>query len=99
MIEKVPIKYNCRNNCSNKSCCNNYQRIFVPAIIVETAVPTKIVVTAVSTSVVGTVAKEIFVPAIIVGTLVPTKIVGTAIQIIIVLMAYYWKSCWPDTDQ
>ena len=58
-----------------------------------------ILVTTVSTRVVGTAVKDIFVPAIIVGTLVPTKIVGTAIQIIIVLMAYYWKSCWPDTDQ
>ena len=43
--------------------------------------------------VVGTV-----VPTMIVGTAGPTKVVGTApkemfVPAIIVLMAYYWKSC------
>ena len=52
-----------------------------------------IVVTAVSTRFVGTAAKKIFVPAINVGTNVPTKIDGTAVPTIIVLTAYYWKSC------
>ena len=43
-----------------------------------------IVGTPVATNVVGTATKVMFVPAMIVGTVVPT---------IIVLMAYYWKSC------
>ena len=77
----------CRNDFFNKSCWNKHQRLFVPAIIVETAVPTKIVVTAVLIRVVGTAANEIFVPAIIVGTIVPTKIVGTAVPTINVLTA------------
>ena len=80
MIEEVQIKYICRNNCSNKSCWNNHQGIFVPAITVGTVVLTMIVVTAVSTRAFGIGAKEIFVPAIIVGTIVPTKIVETAFQ-------------------
>ena len=95
MIEEVSVKYIRRNNCSNKSCWNNNQRIFVPAITDGTVVPTMIVVTAVSTRAVETAAKEIFVPAIIVGTIVPTKIVGTAVPTIIVLTAYYWISCDP----
>ena len=81
MIEEVSVKYIRRNNCSNKSCWNNNQRIFVPAITDGTVVPTMIVVTAVSTRAVETAAKEIFVPAIIVGTIVPTMIVGA------------WSSC------
>ena len=93
MIEEVSVKYIRRNNCSNKSCWNNNQRIFVPAITDGTVVPTMIVVTAVSTRAVETAAKEIFVPAIIVGTIVPTNIVGTAVPTIIVETAYYWKSC------
>ena len=93
MIEEISVKYIRRNNCSNKSCWNNNQRIFVPAITDGTVVPTMIVVTAVSTRAVETAAKEIFVPAIIVGTIVPTKIVGTAVPTIIVETAYYWKSC------
>ena len=44
--------------------------------------------------VVGTAAEEIFVPAFIVGTVVPTMNVGIAVPTIIVLMAYYWKSCY-----
>ena len=32
-----------------------------------------------------------FVPTV--GTVVPAMIVGTAVPTIIVLMAYYWKSC------
>ena len=87
----------CSNNFFNKSCWNKHQRIFVPAIIVETAVPTKIVVTAVSGNIVGIAAKETYVPEIIVGTIIPTKIVGTAVPTIIVLTAYYWKSCVPVT--
>ena len=58
--------------------------MFVPTIIVGTVVPTMIV---------GTAAKEMFVPPIIVGTAARTLIVGTAVPTIIVLMAYYWKSC------
>ena len=58
--------------------------MFVPTIIVETAVPTRVV---------GTTAREMIVPTMIVGTVVPTMIVGTAVPTIIVLTAYYWKSC------
>ena len=69
------------------------KEIFVPAINVGTVVPTILVRTAIATRVVGTASKEIFVSAIIVGTVVPTIIVGTVVPTIIVLMAYYWKSC------
>ena len=39
--------------------------------------------------------KDIIVPAIIAGTFIPPMIVGTAVPTItiIVLTAYYWKSC------
>ena len=47
----------------------------------------------VPTIVVGTTAREMIVPTMIVGTVVPKMIVGTAVPTIIVLMAYYWKSC------
>ena len=97
MIEEVSVKYIRRNNCSNKSCWNNNQRIFVPAITIGTVIPTMIVATAVSTRAVGIAAKEIFVPAIIFGTIVPTKIVGTTVPTIIVETAYYWKSCCQET--
>ena len=47
-------------------------------------VPTRIVGTAVPASVVGITA---------IGRVVPTRFVGTAVPTIIVLTAYYWKSC------
>ena len=71
----------------------NYFHTHVTKIAVGTVVPTITVGTAVPTRVVETAAKEIFVPAIIVGTVVPIQIVGTAVSTMIVLMAYYWKSC------
>ena len=98
MIEEVSVKYIRRNNCSNKSCWNNNQRIFVPTITDGTVVPTMIVVTAVSTRAVETAATEIFVPAIIVRTIVPTNIAATAVPTIIVETAYYWKSCCQDSQ-
>ena len=48
-----------RNNSFKKSCWNNSQRNFVPAIIVGIFVPTMIVKTAVPTRVVGTSTKNL----------------------------------------
>ena len=83
-----------RTKCFNKSCRDKPQKKFLfLAIVVGTVVSTLIVVTAVPTRVVEPAAKEIFVPTSIIGTIVHTMIVGTAVPIIIVLTAYYWKSC------
>ena len=76
----------CWNSCANNDCWNSRQRNGCPTIIVGTVV---------STLTVGTVSKKMFVSVIIVGTVVPTITVGTAVPTIIVLMAYYWKSCPP----
>ena len=49
-------------------------------------VSTRLVGTAVPASVVGTMA---------IAGVVPTRFVGTVVPTIIVLTAYYWKSCVP----
>ena len=56
----------------------------VGTMVIVSVVPTRLVGTAVEASVVGTTA---------IGRVVPTRFVGTAVPTIIVLTAYYWKSC------
>ena len=59
----------------------------VGTTVIASFVPTRIVGTAVPASVVGITAIE---------RVVPTRFVGTAFPAIIVLTAYYWKSCSQD---
>ena len=80
MIEEISVKYIRRNNCSNKSCWNNNQRIFVPAITDGTVVPTMIVVTAVSTRAVGTAGEEIFFPQSLLEQLFPQRLLEPLFQ-------------------
>ena len=84
----------CRKSCSSKYCGNNgnskccsYKAVpasVVGTTVIASVVPTRIVGTAVPASVVGIAA---------IGRVVPTRFVGTAVPTIIVLTAYYWKSC------
>ena len=56
----------------------------------------RIVEPAVPASVVGITAIQRFIPTGFVGTADPTRFVGIAVPTIIVLTAYYWKSCYQD---